>query len=100
MNNQQELTGLITQIAVEKYAGTGFSAAELPEQMRVDRTMKNIPVNIMKLMSYEDSTGELIECGTGGAIFEDNKGNLNVILPNPDPNLGLVKFKLLWKERE
>tara|TARA_R110002060_G_scaffold46466_1_gene57633 strand:- start:1193 stop:2107 length:915 start_codon:yes stop_codon:yes gene_type:complete len=98
--NQQELTGLITQIKVNTYAsrGKGFTAAELPNEMRVERTMKNIPLNIMKLMSYEDSAGERIECGTGGFIFEDEHKNINVILPNPDPDLGLVKFKLLWKE--
>ena len=98
--NQQELTGLITQIKVNTYASRekGFTAAQQPNYMMIERTMKNIPLNIMKLMSYEDSSGDKIECGAGGFIFEDEDRNINVILPNPDPDLGLVKFKLLWKE--
>ena len=48
-------------------------------------------------MTYEDSAGEDILAGTGGLIYEDENKNVNVILPNPDPDMGLVRFKIIWK---
>jgi len=94
--NQQELTGLITQLNVNKFR-KGSSAADLPNEMRSLRTVKNIPVTFLNRMTYEDSAGDEILAGTGGLIYEDVDGNVNIILPNPDPDLGLVKFKLIWK---
>ena len=35
--------------------------------------------------------------GSGGLIYEDEVGNMVVMLPNPDSSKGLVKFKLIWK---
>jgi len=95
--NQQKLQGLITQLTLNKYP-TGLSAATMPTQMRMDRTIKNIPVNLLdKRQSYPDSAGEPILAGTGGLIYLDNDDNVCVILPNPDPDMGLVRFKLIWK---
>ena len=94
--NQQELQGLITQLTVNPYP-KGMSAAELPNVMRAARTEKNIPVTYLNRMTYEDSAGEDILAGTGGLIYEDENKNVNVILPNPDPDMGLVRFKIIWK---
>ena len=74
-----------------------MSAAELPNVMRAARTEKNIPVTYLNRMTYEDSAGEDILAGTGGLIYEDENKNVNVILPNPDPDMGLVRFKIIWK---
>ncbi len=94
--NQQKLTGLITQLTKLGYdKGTG--AAELPYKMRVVRTVKNIPPGSLRDMTYEDSAGEKKLSGTGGLMYEDMDKTVNLILPNPDPDKGLVRFKLIWK---
>jgi len=95
IGNQQKLTGLITEINTKKYPkGTGV--ADLPNQMRVIRTVKNIPPQALRDMTYEGSAGEKILAGTGGLIYEDVDKIINIILPNPDPDKGLVRFKLVW----
>jgi hypothetical protein len=94
--NQQKLTGLITQLNTLEYdKGTG--AAELPYKMRVIRTVKNIPPGSLRDMTYEDSAGDKKLSGTGGLMYEDMDKIVNLILPNPDPDMGLVRFKLIWK---
>jgi hypothetical protein len=49
-------------------------------------------------MTYTDAAGVDQIVGSGGVIYEDTNKNLTVILPNPDPDKGLVKFKLVWKD--
>ena len=46
-----------------------------------------------------DGKEEVELVGSGGLIYEDESGNMVVILPSPDPSKGLVKFKLVWKEK-
>jgi hypothetical protein len=65
--------------------------------MRVIRTVKNIPPGSLRDMTYEDSAGDKKLSGTGGLMYEDMDKIVNLILPNPDPDMGLVRFKLIWK---
>ena len=95
--NQQALKGLITKVETHPYPkGTG--SRDLPDQLMKERTVKNIPVSLLNRMTYTDAAGVDQIVGSGGVIYEDTNKNLTVILPNPDPDKGLVKFKLVWKE--
>ncbi len=96
-SNQQALKGLITKVETHPYPkGTG--SRDLPNQLMKERTVKNIPVSLLNRMTYTDAAGVDQIVGSGGVIYEDTNKNLTVILPNPDPDKGLVKFKLVWKD--
>ena len=47
--------------------------------MRVIRTVKNIPPQALRDMTYEGSAGEKILAGTGGLIYEDVDKIINII---------------------
>ncbi|MCK4976370.1 MAG: hypothetical protein KAS36_05530, partial [Anaerolineales bacterium] len=96
-SNQQQLTGLITRVESHPYPyGRATGPKELKDEMVSLRTVKNIPLPSLRRQSYEDSAGAELLAGTGGLIYEDEDKNVNVILPNPDPDKGLITFKLIW----
>ena len=101
--NGQKLSGVGIKMTIEKYKKPITNNNELVGALKVTRSIKNIPVSFYGRMADQiiatDGKEEVELVGSGGLIYEDEEGNMVVILPNPDPSKGLVKFKLVWTEK-
>lgn len=101
--NGQTLSGVGIKMTIEKYKKPITNNNELVGSLKISRSIKNIPVSFYGRMADQiiatDGKEEVELVGSGGLIYEDESGNMVVILPSPDPSKGLVKFKLVWKEK-
>jgi len=99
--NGQTLSGIGIKMFIESYDAPINNNNELVESLKRSRTIKNIPISFVSRMADQiistDGREDTELVGSGGLIYEDEVGNMVVMLPNPDSSKGLVKFKLIWK---
>ena len=99
--NGQTLSGIGIKMFIESYDAPINNNNELVESLKRSRTIKNIPISFVSRMADQiistDGREDTELVGSGGLIYEDEVGNMVVMLPNPDSSKGLVRFKLIWK---
>jgi len=102
-NNGQTLSGVGIKMTIEKYKKPITNNNDLVGSLKISRSIKNIPVSFYGRMADQiiatDGKEEVELVGSGGLIYEDENGNMVVILPSPDSSKGLVRFTLVWNEK-